>query len=62
MLNLLVSAHINGGAKSSSVMRFLLTLPKLHFIFTPWSQVHVILILEYFTSLLAIVTTELLQL
>ena len=38
----LFSAHINGGRKSRPVMRFFLQiLPKLHFISTPWSEVHV---------------------
>ena len=57
---LLFSAHINGGGKSSYVMRFfykfcqtelaLQSAKQLHFISTPWSD------------LLAIITTELLQL
>ena len=51
LFHFLFSAHVNGGGKSWSVMHFLLQiLPKLHFISIPLSEV------------LAVVTTELLQL
>ena len=48
-IELLFSAHINGGEKSWSVMRFLKQiLPKLHFISIPWSEVHVTKLLDNF--------------